>query len=1103
MELYRCSAVRKLIRLCFSLCAVCILPSLAFAQGLTGSLVGTVTDNSGAVIPGVTIEVVNTNTGATATTQSNAAGLYEFPLLRPAPYKLTATAEGFRTLERTGLEIRSTETVRADITLELGVVSEIVTVNEATPLLQTDQPTLGHVIESDTITAIPLATRNFTQILGTSPGVVGSIMNADRQGTGSDSVSVNGARRGSNNILVDGVPTSNQLNNAPDGDGTPSIEFLSEFKVLTSLYSAEYGRNQGSVINVTTRSGTNEFHGELYEFLRNTKLNARPFFFSEKRTNIQNQFGGNIGGPIIKNKTFFFYGMEYSRQRNGNGNDARFLVQVPDADERNGIFSKPLYDPLAGSLFANNTIPQSRLNPISLNIQNALIPLPNLVDPGSNNNFQAYQNLSTDLDQMTFRIDHTFTSKHSVNGRYFQSLQQDLAPFGWGPPGFGRVSNRKKHLWGVTSTHVFTPNFILSMRASGDYTSQYIEPLQKGDPRQFGLQPIDGVTYADDQSGPPRILIDNYLNFGNEANWSDFIDRYTYGPTMTWIKGSHSMKFGAEHQLALLNPQNTQTARGQWRFRGFGTGQGGAAGDPYADYLLTLPATKAFGAGDVAEIGGQLEMTSNYFSFFFVDDWKVTNRFTLNWGARYEADIQAHATNLDMVNWWPSRYKGIDGTLESTGIVQGGHDGVNRNTVQGDYDNFMPRLGISYRLNEKTVIRSGMGLYYDLRTGQVAQQAFNNPPTFTQLTGNCQQDQLCSLAVEDNWTYLNPGHIPGGVTFPTKPTDQNQIRGIERVVKTDNAWQYNLAIQRQLVQGMVAEVSYVGTKGTNLMARRNFNPLIPVNGIDAPLNSSTKLTRLYPGFGDMLVTSQNGSSTYHSFQASLKQRYKKSFFQASYTLGKTLSNGGEGSRFFTSLFVTPWNDWSRAKGPAAFDRRHRFSVVFNQELPSSFQGGVGKWVLNDWQLNGFFVTQTGNPLTVVSRNSGRGIGGSAINPNGDNLFADVNISGNLANPGSAGSNLDHYFVNGAFSDPGLYSFGNSGRGNVYGPGQWNVDFSMFKNIPLTERFKMQFRSEFFNIFNHANFANPNQDVTNTGSFGTIRDTSVNARLVQFALKLLF
>jgi hypothetical protein len=320
---------------------------------------------------------------------------------------------------------------------------------------------------------------------------------------------VNGARRGSNNVLVDGVPTSNQLNNAPDGDGTPSIEFLSEFKVLTSLYSAEFGRNQGSVINVTTRSGTNEFHGSAYEFLRNTKLNARPYFFPERQANIQNQFGGNIGGPIVKNKTFFFYGMEYSRQRNGNGSGARFLVQVPDAAERQGVFSSELYDPLSGGLFPNNTIPQSRLNPISMNIQNALIPNPNFNDPGSNNNFQAFQNLTTDLDQITTRIDHSFNSKHTINGRYFQSLQDDLAPFGWGPPGFGRVANRKKFLWGVTSTHILRSNLILEVRASGDYTDQFIEPLQKGDPRQFGLQPIDGVTFASEESGPPRILIDN------------------------------------------------------------------------------------------------------------------------------------------------------------------------------------------------------------------------------------------------------------------------------------------------------------------------------------------------------------------------------------------------------------------------------------------------------------------------------------------------------------------------------------------------------------------------------------------------------------------
>ncbi|MCI0364320.1 MAG: TonB-dependent receptor, partial [Phycisphaerales bacterium] len=337
--------------------ALAVLAGPAIAQEITGSINGVVRDNSGSVLPGASLIATNVDTGQEARAAANEEGAYTLPLLRPGKYRVTVEKQGFQRLIRENVTVNTSERLRLDMVMEVGAVTESVTVTAQAPLLQSEQATLGHVVEGRTITSIPLATRNFTQILGTSAGVVGSIMNADNRGTGSDSVSVNGARRGSNNLLVDGVPTTNQLNNAPDGDGTPSIEFLSEFKVLTSLYSAEFGRNLGSVINVTTRGGSNALHGNVYEFIRNTKFNARPFFFGARQPNLQNQFGGNVGGKIIRDKTFFFAGWESSRQRNANGSGARLLTRVPTAAQRSGVFTRTLYDPLSGALFPNNTIP--------------------------------------------------------------------------------------------------------------------------------------------------------------------------------------------------------------------------------------------------------------------------------------------------------------------------------------------------------------------------------------------------------------------------------------------------------------------------------------------------------------------------------------------------------------------------------------------------------------------------------------------------------------------------------------------------------------------------------------------------------------------------
>jgi hypothetical protein len=1089
----------------FFLCA----EQASYAQVTTGSIVGSITDNTGAVIPGVSVTALNTQTGTETRTTTNESGTYEFLLLRPGTHTLSVESSGFQRLVRENVVVRTTEVTRVNLTLEVGTVTETVTVTAETPLLQSEQATLGHVVEERTITSIPLATRNFTQILGTSPGVVGSIMNADQRGTGSDSVSVNGARRGSNNLLVDGAPTTNQLNNAPDGDGTPSIEFLGEFKVLTSLYSAEYGRNQGSVINVTTRSGTNALHGSVYEFLRNTKLNARPFFSPARQVNVQNQFGGNVGGPIVRDKTFFFAGWESSRQRNANGSGARYRRRVATADQRGGNFgSTTLWDPLAGALFPNNTIPAARIDPVSNNIQEAFFPLPNLNDPGSNDNFEDFATEPTDLDQYTVRIDHRFGERDTINARWFESFQEDLDPFSRGPRGFGNLANREKHTWGFTYTHVFSPAFVMEVRGSGDYTDQFTKGENSTDPTSVGLQPIPGVTFAGEAAGMPRIVISNYLgNFGNDSNWSDYIDRYTTGSTFTWTRSSHNFKFGAEWQFSDLNPQNNLSSRGRWTYNGFGTGQSGADGDEYADYLLTLPRDTTFGSSDEFEIGGQLKMRSNYYSFFFNDDWKATQNLTINWGFRYEADFQAAAYNLNMVNWWPENYHGLDGSIESTGLVQGGINGVPHNTVDGDWNNIMPRLGIAWRLTDKWVIRAGTGLYFDLRTGQIAQQAFSNPPTFTEIRSDCARPgQTCSISTPDHWTYQDPGHQSGVVPFPVSPTETRTYRATERKVLTDNAWQYNFAIQRELPSNMLAEVAYVGTKGTHLNGLINPNYLVPEGGLNAPLQQGVKLVRLYPGFGDFNFVNQNLSSSYHSFQATLKQRLARSTFQLSYTFSKTMGDGDEGSRFKTNSFPAPWNDWSRARGPANFDRTHRLTFVFNHDLPNRFTSGFGKALLNDWSLNGFLVAQTGTPLTVTNRDSGRGIGGSVVSTTASNLASDVNAGVPLlmsdVNGQSTKENLDHYINPAAFTKALPFTFGNSGRGMFRAPGQWTVDFSLFKDIPITERFKLQFRSEFFNLLNHANFGGPSTSL-DSASYGTIRGTTVNARLVQFALKLMF
>lgn len=1056
------------------------------AQETTGSITGIVKDPTGAVIVGASVTASNQETAAEFRAVTDANGAYQFPLLRAGSYRIVVESKGFQRVQQM-VVVNTSERPRIDITLIVGQVSDTINVTAETPLIQSEKATIGQVVEQRTIQSIPLATRNFTQILGTSAGVVGSVFNADNPGTGSDSVSVNGARRGSNNLLVDGVPTTNPLNNAPDGDGTPSIEFLGEFKVMTSLFSAEYGRNLGSTINVTTRSGTNQFHGAAYDFLRNTKLNARPFFNPVRGQNNQNQYGANIGGPMGvpklyngKDRTFFFFGWESSRQRNANSGNAAIQRIVPTVGMRTGDFTgrRVINDPVTGQPFAGNIIPASRINPISKAIQDKFIPSPNFSSGA--NNFFAARSIATDIDMWTVKVDHRFSDKDTISGRWFKSKQGDLTPFGQGLPGFGNIANRQKDSGNVTYTHLFSGTQVLEARFGFDDSSQFLQMQNADAPASVGLKPL-GVTNLD---GMPRINIINYVQFGNQANWSDFIKRYTGGATMTWIRGKHNIKYGVESQVADYNPKNAQVSRGLWQYNGQ------ASGDEYADFLLSHARLKQFSAPGG---GGELKMRDNLMSGFVNDDWKVNQKLTINWGARYEYHFQPAAYNLGMVNWWPENYKGV-GTLEGSGIVQGGVNGVPKATVNNDGNNIAPRVGIAYRVTDTFVMRVGAGLYYDTRTGQIAQQAFNNPPTSTQVEADCSAPGTpCRLNTPDNWTYLDPGYDASRIPFPTRTTDQFQIWGTERTTKMDNAWQYNFSLQKQLRGNVLIESAYVGTKGTNLMARRNFNPLIP------QANGTT--SRLYPGFGTLLVTAQNGASTYHSFQTTVKKRSKYTTLQGAYTWGKTLGNGDDSARFFTSLFPTPWNDFSRAKGPANFDRTHRFTLVFNQDLPNMFNGGAGKFLLNNWSLNGFLVMQTGTPITVFNRDSGQGLGGIATDPAGA-FFANVNAGVNLISDGDLKSKLRNYINPNAFFRAPRGTWGNSGRGMFRGPGQSTVDFSIFKDFKFGERFNTQFRTEMFNVLNKANFGNPGNNIDNAG-YGQITSTSVNARLIQAALKFTF
>jgi len=414
----------------------------------------------------------------------------------------------------------------------------------------------------------------------------------------------------------------------------------------------------------------------------------------------------------------------------------------------------------------------------------------------------------------------------------------------------------------------------------------------------------------------------------------------------------------------------------------------------------------------------------------------------------------------------------------------------------------MPRVGIAWRFTDKWVVRTGVGLYFDQRTGQIAQQGFQNSPGYTSVNIDCSSaGSSCSLKSPDNFTFVDPGYSPTALAFPTSPTQAINYAAIERNTKTDNAWQWNFTLQRQLPGDTIVEAAYVGTKGTHLMGNYIGNPFIPV-GFDPANPQPGTLLPKYPGLGNNLITGQGADSSYHALQITAKKRVASGTIMAAYTKSKTMGNGADSStRFYTSMGLAPWWDWSRARGPADFDRPQRLSITFSQDLPKHLKAPVVKYVLNNWIINGMFVVQSGTPLSITNASSGQGLGGADTSQTAA-LYSNVVAGANLINPGANDSKVNNYINKAAFSKAPFGTVGNSGRNILRGPGQGNLDFSVFREFPIRERTTLEFRSEFFNLTNHPNFGNPNTSM-DSASFGQINTTVTNARIIQFALKLMF
>ena len=1028
------------------------------------TIFGAVTDSSEAVIPGASVTVTNQETGLTRTVETDASGDYLVGQLPIGVYTVRVESAGFKTFSQTDIQVQVDDNRRVDVTLEVGEVTETVTVAAEATQVDTRSGTLREVVDSERIVELPLNGRNPVELQYLVAGV------GRRAGQGqaqNESVSVNGSRTNSNNYILDGGDNHDPYFNTPSV--YPSPDALEEFSIQTSSYSAELGRNAGAVMNAVTKSGTNELHGTLFEFLRNEKLNARNFFANDVPPFKRNQFGGTLGGPIIKNRTFFFGSYQHTAQRSAPG---AVTATVPTAAERAGDLSSvntQLEDP-EGGVFPNNQIPQDRLYQPSLDFLDAFVPLPNRPDGLLSTSSQE----SIDDDQIIAKVDHQVSDANRLFVRLLYAFNDRSEATG-NLPGFLAGIEYSNWQWTVNDTHILNPTTLNTFTFSYSDIDRKQLSIVPGNLSWNDFGANFTRTFTADAPVAHHTQVDGYFNAFSRFPLNHFRKNFQFGDTLSMTRGNHNVKFGGEVRRSILDLQEYFRGDPFVRFRNQFTGS------PLADMLIGRPQ-------QIAQIAEDSNMPRTFETALFVqDDWKVARRLTLNLGLRYEP----YFPFIDKTNKFSQIRFGEQSTLFPTapeGLVFPGDPGVPRAMVDTRYGNFAPRFGFAFDPfgDGKSSIRGGYGVFYSMIRQQAHNQISTNQPYSIKLTINNPPGGL------DN-PYAETGN-----PFPFVPPQTDEERAnyefltpLEVTMWDPNfrnavVQQWNFNIQRQIGRSYIATAAYVGSKGNHLFMANQLNPAI----FGRPGNVNQR--RLFgPTYGPVTNQSSQGNSTYHALQLTLNKRLTNGFtVLANYTFSKLLDNASSDGDGPANPF-----DIAREKGHSDFDITHRTAISYIWQLPRlRNQPGVIRYLFGGWENNGIITAESGQWLTV---NSGADRSGSAVNADRADLVGDPVLSSDR----STGEKIQEFFNTAAFelNDPG--TFGTSGRNILQGPGQFQVDFGLFKNIPITERYRLQFRAEMFNLFNSVNLGNPTTNAS-AGNFGRITGAD-DPRVIQMALKLMF
>jgi Carboxypeptidase regulatory-like domain/TonB dependent receptor-like, beta-barrel/TonB-dependent Receptor Plug Domain len=1058
------------------------LPAVARAQA-TGTLSGVVTDPTGAVLPGATVEAKNQGTGQLRTATTSTAGFYTVPLLPPGDYELKASLAGFTTVTRSRVRVTVAETARVDLALQTGARSESITIVEQAPLVETANGTLGIVIDQKKVVDLPLNGRNFAQLGTLIPGVVAPPaalggLNGDASpggfGNVTGSFNVNGMRNQSNNFLLDGASNNDTFNTG--FVLRPPPDAIQEFKILTHSYNAEYGRNVGSVVNVVTKSGTNEWHGGAWEFNRSDTLQARNFFAPSTQPKPklkQNQFGASLGGPLATNKLFAFG--YYEGYRNVSGTTTTLTVLTPE--QRRGDFSATsgaIRDPRTGQPFPGNVIPSARLDPIALKLLNDFVPLPNV----GANRFTASPNVEDNRDQAGIRLDYRTSDKHTILGRYLWSHTNRLTP---------RTVQPSDQLAKATlQDAMLSDTFILSTRAINvariSLNRIYANPAVTS-----GLENSDyGINLPNTNPlavGLPSIAVQGFFTGATSLGdpQQPFVERvnqvYQFTDELTYLSGRHSFKFGLDLRRERMKIAFINRPNGDLTF------SGGITGNAAADFLLGLPAQARATTTQAIQSG-----VGSLYSAFAQDEFRLTPRLTLNLGLRYELPIPFVDDN-DAITAFHTGVQSTKFPAAPRGLVYPGDPGVPRGVVQTDKNNLAPRVALAWDPTGRgrTSVRAAWGLFYDALAGQgdFFQSGVLSPP-FT---------PLVELNTPTPITTANPlGAVAGGPTlFPPALT----IIGWGTDFETPYAHHFNLTVQHQLGENLGLEVGYVGSRGEHLPIFMEINPGVLVPG------QTTRGARIMPAFSLVRPTFSVAKSWYDALQASARLRpYHGLSALVSYTWSHAIDHvsglniGGE----LRPLLPVAQGDQAsiddalaREKGDALFDVRHRLVLSFGAELPRlSGKPAALRAIAGGWQLNGIVQWQTGFPLTVTE--------GTVLDIRFMTSRPDVVCDPNRGSQTAAQWFDTSCFVRRTLAETGVRP-GNEGRDIVRGPGLSRTDLSLFKNVEIHGRHALQLRIEAFNLFNHPHFGQPGSTI-GTPTFGAITSAD-DGRILQLGVKYSF